>query len=327
MALSDMVIFNQFYKSAMLDRLEQKVQMFNEASRGAFRLTTQPFIGSFSEESFFNQLAGAQRRVDRTVTNAAVTPIDLSESKKMAVKIAGGFGPIRYEPSQLTWFQEPTGKAVALFSEAFADAVLKDMVNETIGALVAAFNNNASVRNDAGSNPITFNALNDGQALFGDASDNIVVHVMTGKVAHKIIGQNLNNTASLFVAGNVRVLEILGTLVVRTDAPALYVPGVPAQNSDPAIPAKDYVLGLVPDAVTITDAAADTIMETSVELGKARVEHLMQADYTWGLDIKGYSWSGTQSPSTADLRTGTNWPLVVADVKNSAGVLTVGQSS
>lgn len=317
MALTDMKVFNEFYMSAAVDRLEQKLSVFNDASRGTLRLTTEGFIGDFLDESFFANLSGTQARVDRYAPNDAVTPIDLTEEKTRSVKIAGRFGPIRFEPGQFTWLQRPSAQGAAAFAEKFSDAVLKDMVNTSISALVAAINNNPAARFDAGTNPVTFSALNDAQALFGDASENILAFVMTGKMAHKIIGQNINNANRLFVAGNVRVLDILGTIVIRTDAPALFQTGTPS---------KDYVLGLTDGASTITDAAADLQTATSTLPGKQRIETIMQTDYSFGLTLKGYKWNGGASPNTAQIGTGTNWPQILADVKNTAGVIAVGQA-
>jgi len=317
MALSDMRVFNEFYMSAAVDRLEQKLGVFNEASRGAIRLTTQGFIGDFMDASFFANLAGTQSRVDRYATNDPVAPIDLTEEKTRSVKIAGRFGPIRFEPSQFTWLQRPDSEGAAAFAEKFSDAVIKDMVNTSIASLVAAINNNPLARFDAGTNPITFSALNDAQALFGDASENILVFVMTGKTAHKLIGQNIQNASQLFVAGNVRIIDILGTLVIRTDAPALFQTGTPSH---------DFVLGLTDGASTITDAASDLQSATSTLPGKQRIETIMQTDYSFGLTLKGYKWGGGASPNAAQLGTGTNWPQIIADVKNTAGVIAVGQA-
>jgi len=318
MALTNMQIFNEYYMTAAIDRLEQNVALFNEASMGTIRLSTSGFVGDFLDESFFQALTGAQSRVNRYGANADVTPIDLSEEKTRSVKIAGRYGPIRYEPSQFSWLQRPTTQAVTTFATKFADAVLKDMVNTSIACLVAAINNNAQARYSAGANPITFNAMNESHALFGDASENIMVSVMTGKTAHKIVGQNLTNTAQLFVAGNVRVIDILGTRVIRTDAPALFVAGSPGT---------DYVLGLTDSAATVTDAAQDIVSAEQTSPGKERIETIMQTDYAFGMRLKGYKWNGVASPSNAQLQTGTNWPVIVADVKNTAGVLTVGQAA
>jgi len=317
MALSDMKVFNEYFMSAAIDRLEQKTAVFNEASNGALRLATEGFVGDFLEESFFANLTGTQARVNRYTTNAVVPAIDLTEEKIRSVKIAGRFGPIRFEPSQFSWLQRPTEDGITAFAEKFSDAVLKDMVNTAVSCLVASLNNNPQARFDAGTNPITFSAMNDGQALFGDSSENIVAFVMTGKTAHKIIGQNIQNASHLFTYGSVRVLDVLGTIIIRTDAPGLFQTGTPSH---------DFVLGLTDSAAVVTDVGQDIQTATSTLPGKERIETIMQTDYTFSLKQKGYSWGGPASPSTAQLGTGTNWTKVFADVKNTAGVIVIGQA-
>src|SRR5471032_1483711 len=100
MSLSQMQVFNEYIMPATLETLDQYLAAFNAASRGAIVLSPDGFTGDFLQESFFQTLAAAQRRVDRYSANAAVAATDLTELKNTSVKVAGGFGPIRYEPSQ-----------------------------------------------------------------------------------------------------------------------------------------------------------------------------------------------------------------------------------
>ena len=96
----------------------------------------------------FQTLAGARRRVDRYAANSAVTATDLTEAEKNGVKIAGGFGPIRYEPSQMSWLQRPTVQGIEVASRAFAELLLQDQLNTAVAALVAAIENVAGATND-----------------------------------------------------------------------------------------------------------------------------------------------------------------------------------
>ena len=48
------------------------------------------------------------------------------------------------------------------------------------------------------------------------------------------------------------------------------------------------------------------------------------------MKMLGYSWdvaNGGKSPTDAEIATGTNWDLYVTDVKNSAGVITIGDEA
>ena len=320
MSLSQMQVFNQYIMPATIETLAQMVEKFNGASAGAIRLTTAGFDGDFLQESFFAAVHSAQRRVDRYASQASATATDLTQLKKSGVKVGGGFGPIRFEPSQLTWLQKPTTEGIEVASRNFAEALLRDQLNTAIAALCAAIFNQSTARNDvSASAAVTYSAMNKANSLFGDYSSAIVANVMTGSVFHRLISQNLTNTPSLFVAGNVNVVDILGRPVIVTDAPALYVAGTPN---------KDRVLGLSDGAAIVYDGG-DVISNIQTSNGQTRIETTMQVDYSFGVALKGYTWdetNGGKSPTDAELATGTNWDLVATSIKQTAGVITVGSA-
>ena len=320
MSLSQMQVFNDYIMPATIVSLDQKIEAFNGASGGAITLSTEGMTGDFMRESFFASLAAARRRVDRYASNSAVAPTDLTELKGSKVKVAGGFGPVRYEPSQMTWLQRPTQQGVAAASTAFAELLLQDQLNTAIAAVLAAIENNAAVVNDVSASAgMTYGAINGAHAKFGDASSQIIANVMTGTVAHKLIGDNLTNGTRLFTAGNVNVIDILGKAVVVTDAPALYEAGTPN---------KSKVLGLVNGAVGV-EGASDIISNVETTNGNQRIETTMQVDYTFTLGMKGYGWdetNGGKSPTDAEIATGTNWDKYAQFDKMTAGVLAIADA-
>lgn len=320
MSQSQMVVFNQYFMPAIIETLGQKIAMFNAASAGTIVLSTTAFDGDFFQESFWRGVHSARRRVDRYAPNTAVAATDLAQDQKAMVKIAGGFGPIRYEPAQMTWLNKPTAEGIEVASRNFAEALLSDQLNTAIAALVAAIGNNAAMVNDvSGTGPLDYAALNGAHAKFGDRSGEIVADVMTGGAYHKLIGLNLANAQQLFQAGSVTVVGILGKAMVVTDAPALYEAGTPN---------KSKALGLVAGAATVADAG-DVITNIQTLNGNERIETTMQADYTFSLGLKGYGWdtvNGGKSPSDAELATGTNWDKKAADNKHTAGVLAIGEA-
>jgi hypothetical protein len=322
MSLSQMQVFNEYIMPATIETLDQMINKFNAASNGSIRLTTQGFDGDFLQESFFAAIHSAQRRVDRYAANSAAASTDLTQLKHSGVKVAGGFGPILFEPSQLTWLQKPTSEGIEVASRNFAEAMMQDQLNTAIASLVAAIENQgAATTNDvSGSAGLSYNAMNAAHALFGDHSGNLVAQIMSGADYHKLVGANLTNTPQLFQAQNVRVVDILGKAVVVTDAPALLESGSPNKNK---------ILSLAEGAATVFDGS-DVISNIETSNGKERIETTMQVDYTFGLSLKGYTWdesNGGKSPSDAELSTGSNWDKVATSIKHTAGVLTVADAS
>ncbi|MCO8166839.1 major capsid protein [Pseudomonas sp. 21LCFQ02] len=326
MALSDMEVFNTYFMPATIETLAQMVEKFNAASGGAILLTTDGFDGDFLQTSFYAGLAGARRRVDRYGPNNTVTPVDLTQIKHNTVKVAGGFGPVRYEPGQMTWLRKPTAEGIEVASRYFAESLLQDQLNTAIAALVAAISNQgASATVDvSGSKKVDYIAVNDSHALFGDNSSRLIAQVMDGAQFHAFVGQNLTNAEQLFKSDSVRVVDILGRLVVVTDAPALYS----AATTTPTAPAKRRVLSLTQGAATVHDTR-DLISNIDTSNGGERISTTLQIDYTFGVGLRGYAWdtaNGGASPTDAALATGSNWDKVVDSVKHTAGVLAIGQA-
>lgn len=320
MALSDMQVYNEEIEGTTIELLGQQIDKFNQASGGAITLSASAWKGDYSKESFFNQIASARRRVDRYAANAAAAKTNLTQGENVAVKVAGGFGPIAFEPSQMTWLQLDPGRAITAIAEGFANALLADQLNTSLLAAVAAVENQPSLVNDvSGSGAVAYTAINNSHAKFGDSSSMLITDVMTGAVYHRLIGQNLTNAAQLFVAGNVRVVDILGKLVVVTDSPALVEAGTPNL---------DKVLSVVNQGIVV-DNSSDIITNMDTPNGTQRLETTWQADYSFGVRLKGYAWdiaNGGPSPDDADLATGTNWDKAVTEDKHTLGTLCIGSA-
>ncbi|RYE42636.1 MAG: hypothetical protein EOP24_31955 [Hyphomicrobiales bacterium] len=321
MALSDMKVFNQYLKRAVIETLTQDIAKFNAASAGAIQLTAQSIDGDFLQESFWAGIHSAQRRVDRYAANGAQAATPLSQKQYDSVKIAGGFGPILWEPGQLSWVQKSPEEALEVISRNLSEAIIADQLNTAIAALAAAIGNQAAATNDVSATAgVSYIEINNAHAKFGDASMRLVAQVMTGAMYHKLIGQNLANANSLFSASGVNIVDILGKAVIVTDAPALTVAGTPT---------KSKVLSLTTGAAVVSDGS-DLITNIDTSNGKERIETTMQADYTFGLGLKGYTWdtaNGGKSPTSAELATGSNWDLVANSIKGSAGVITIGDAA
>ena len=322
MALTDMKVFNQYVREATIETVSQMVDKFNAASGGGIQLSTEGFDGDFFQKSMFSSLHSAQRRVDRYATNTSASSTALAQLQHNTAKVAGGFGPIEWEPAQLRWVGDNPAVAVEVISRNMSEAIIKDMLNAGISAAIAAMENlGATVTNDIGTGrDLTYSDVNTSHALFGDSSQLIVCDVMDGVMYHKLIGQNLTNAAELFQAGNVTVVEILGKRVVVTDAPAL--------REAPATSTNDIkILSLVSGGIVVHDGS-DLITNIETSNGNQRIKTTMQADYTFGLGLKGYAWStAVKSPTDAELATGSNWTKIATSVKHTAGVLTLGQAA
>lgn len=320
MSLSDMKVYNDDIVGTTIELLGQKTDQFNAASGGAIVLSTASWRGDFSRESFFNQIASAKRRVDRYAAIASQAATALTQGERVGVKVAGGFGPVLFEPAQMTWLNEDPASAIRAISEGFSDALLADQLNTAVGAAVAAVSGQTALVNDVSATAgLSLNVLNNSHAKFGDQSQLLVTDIMTGAAYHTLVDKALTNANQLFVAGNVMVVDVLGKRYVISDIPALYEAGTTN---------KTKVLSVVANGI-IVDNASDIISNIDTSNGNTRIQTTWQADYSFGLKLKGYSWdvtNGGKSPLDAELFTATNWDKAVAENKHTLGTLAIADA-
>lgn len=320
MSLSDMKVYNDDIVGTTIELLGQKTDQFNAASGGAIVLSTASWRGDFSRESFFNQIASAKRRVDRYAAIASQAATALTQGEHVGVKVAGGFGPVLFEPAQMTWLNEDPASAIRAISEGFSDALLADQLNTAVGAAVAAVSGQAALVNDVSASAgLSLNVLNNSHAKFGDQSQLLITDIMTGAAYHTLVDKALTNANQLFVAGNVMVVDVLGKRYVISDIPALYEAGTPN---------KTKVLSVVANGI-IVDNASDIISNIDTSNGNTRIQTTWQADYSFGLKLKGYSWDATnggKSPLDAELFTASNWDKAVVENKHTLGTLAIADA-
>ena len=320
MALANMQVYDEQIRLRTIELLGQDLQKFNAASAGTIVLDMASWMGNYTRESFYNSLASAQRRVDRNAAQSAAAETALSEKEMVGVKVAGGFGPVVFEPSQLTWLSSSPQEAINVIAQGFADALLADQLNTVVGCAVAAIENFPALVNDvsaetAGAGALTQSVINGSHAKFGDMSGMLRADIMTGAAYHKLIEKGLANGERLFESSNVTVQSILGKTLVVSDIPALLEAGTPN---------KTKVLSLVAGAL-IVDNSSDIITNLDTSNGQTRIETTWQADYSFGVKLKGYAWQtiAGSSPNDAALFTGANWYNVMTSVKHTAGTLAV----
>ena len=220
----------------------------------------------------------------------------------------------------MSYLMENPAAAIMVIAEGFSDALLADQLNTAVGCGVAAVENIAALVNDVSASAgLSQQALNKGHYKFGDMSGMLVCDVMHSSGSESLTDKALANGEQLFVSSNVTVISILGKIMVVSDIPALYVAGTPN---------KTKVLSITAGGIVVSNSG-DIITNMETTNGQTRIETTWQADYTFGLSLKGYAWdvtNGGASPIDAELFTGTNWDIAVASTKHSLGTLTVANA-
>jgi hypothetical protein len=318
MALSDMTVFNDFAYLSFTETIVQQVRLFNEASNGALVLRPARNIGDFDEEAFFANISGLVRRRD-AYGSGSVSPVDLSQLQRNTVKVAGGSVPVRWTPQQFSWVQQNQERAGTAIGEQFAEGVFQDYLNSAIAALVAAISNQGSLTYDATGGTLDRADLVQGAALFGDRASRLRAWIVHSKPMHDLLVENVTNAERLFTFGNVNVMDDgFGRPLIMTDSPDLITSGSPDTY---------HTIGLTEMGAMVEDNG-DLFTNIDTENGNENIVRTWQAEYTFNLGLKGYSWdesNGGASPTDAELATGTNWDQVATFDKDTAGVLVDSQ--
>lgn len=315
MSLANMAVLNSHLQEAIFDSLTQEVNAFNAQSNNAVRLIAKPFDGDFDITSMFSSIDASVATVDLYATNSAVSTTDLARYSRNVPKVAGRIGPIGLSRAHIDWLNMDTAAAIEALSAKYAKLILQKQLNNAIASCIGAVTSTGATGVYTSSSALSQTDINASHALFGDGSQNIVCSVMSGAAYHKLIAGNLANTPTLYQAGNVRVVDILGKMVIVTDAPALA-----STIGSPAV-ASFKVLSLVEGGVTVTDQVKTRVI-TVDSLGTEYSTTAQQVEWQYAIDVKGYDFNVTKkSPTDAELASSANWTLVSGSIKNSAAVV------
>jgi hypothetical protein len=317
MALSDLAVFSEQLYSTTTEVLAQQVEMFNAATDGGLILTAQPFAGDYSDTAFFAKVSGLVRRRNPYGTGA-VTAKSLEHIVDTMVKIAAGTPPLEMDPGQFRWIQQNPEVAAAVYAAQLARDTMADMLNVSVGALVAALSQVAAVVHDATAltpDTLTHRTLNRGAQKFGDMASEIRCWLLHSTPMFDLFDNALQNAEQLFNYGTVNVVQdAFGRRFCVTDCPALVTTGTPNVYN---------TLGLTAGAAIVSqNGDYDSNVETTN--GDENLKRTMQAEWSYSLGIKGFSWdkaNGGKAPTDAAILTATNWDRYATADKDLAGVL------
>ncbi|MDK4689704.1 major capsid protein [Kingella negevensis] len=307
----DLQVFNQQTYTTMTEVADQDVAKFNEASNGTIALFNKPFAGDFDISTAFHNVAGLVRRRN-AYGSGTVESVRLKELLNIAVKVAAGTAPTEWEAQQYNWtLRNPELAAIQLGTQ-LAKGRMADMLNTGISAAVAAISGNAAMVQDGASAAPTFNVLNQGAAKMGDRSGSLKAWVLHSSTMHALFSNALSNVERLFTYDGVNVVrDPFGRVFVITDSPALF-------NSNVY-----HTLGLVENAILVNDNNDFNAVMVN-ETGSENIKTVYQAEWTFGVAVKGYSWDqskGGKSPNDTAIATPTSWKKAATSNKDTAGVL------
>jgi len=310
--LSDFQIYSEYVSLAFWERLAQNVAVMNAASNGALVHTTENTgTGYYRYESFIKGTPGVESRDPTSV--AGLTDNNVATDQNIAVKIFRRKHQATTIDQWLQVGQDPRAFE-AYFGQKLAEDVVKDCIDQGLGAANAALSNNSSVLYDGSDSTLATADLVSGLACFGDQAGDIVCWVMHSKPYYDLVASQIS--ANVYGVSNFNVQTAtpvtLNRPVVVTDCTSLVVSGTTARY---------ITLGLTRDALRFVQRAPYTAVEEVT--GLANIIVRIQSEYDYTLAVRGFKWdvtSGGSNPSTASVKTAAYWDATATSYKHYAGV-------
>ena len=313
MSLGNFQVFNDFAYRAFAVTLQQQVQLFNAASRGAITMSTEAFAGDHNQKAAFENLASLIGNRDPSATGAASTHA-LAELLQIDVKVGYGSPNIEFTNTSFDWTSRDPEEAGTLFGNAVAEGSMAYMLNSLLLSAVAAIDD-ADLIFDGTAAVASLPSLNSGAAKFGDRQSSIVAWVMHSKSMNDIWGTALANSNDLFEFGTVAIVsDPFGRPLIMTDSDALHFDNTGTENY--------HQLGLVAGGLAAQDQGDMRIYE-DLDLSETNAKRIMKVEGSFGVGVKGYTFnSAVVQPDDAALALITNWGRVSGlGHKDCAGVV------
>jgi len=317
---SDMKVYDEYAAGRTNELLAQFGNVFNEASRGAIRLSTKTAKGNYAYESFFANLGStlAARRDNTSVS--AQTDTALTQGEHIKVKLSRKIKPVA--TARDAWLKAFGSISQAEFSDALGEQVANimqmEMVNSVLLACRAALKQQtASYVTEASLGAVSTDSLVSSLEAMGDRANRIVCWVMHSAVYYDLvrnqIAANITNVSDFNIVSASPIT--LNRPVIVTDSSALVT-----QLNSPDVN-NYFTLGLVQDAITVENSEEQYITFQEVT-GLENILIRMQGEYAYTVGLKGFKWdvsNGGANPDSTALALGTNWDTSLTDVKDRSG--------
>jgi Major capsid protein 13-like len=318
---SDFKIYQEQFAGRVNELLAQQGNVFNAASNGALRLTTQSRRGDYVYNSLFSNVSGIAARRDLT-SLSTVTDTKLSQTESIAVKVSRKIIPIGMTRDA---FRKAFGgysqaEFTDIVAEQAANAMQIEMCDTALLAVRAALKvETGSYYTETSMGSISSQTLVNMLKKMGDRADRVVCWVMHSKAYYDLvlsqISANITPLSNFNIATGTPVT--LNRPVIITDSASLKT-----QLNSPDVD-NYFTLGLTAGAVEVENSESQEVVVQDVT-GLENLVVRFQGEYAYNVGIKGFQYDvsgGAANPSSTTIGTGSNWDKILTDVKDRAGVV------
>lgn len=325
--LSDMTTFDQQFYGGFMDRVQTKLNIFNQESLGTMNLSALFHRGFYSEEAFFNNTMSIQDR-DPNGTGV-VTPDSIGSDSVKKVKL---YKRIDAEQSLQSFrtqglSQDEIGFQIGTHA---GDLILKEWREGAVSALAGAFDI-ASLQAGGGDDVVLdisktaaggvfdVNTMIQAMPLFGDANSRLKAVVMHSAVYWPMVAAASGNLATPTTADfavQSGLPATLGLPVIVVDSDALVIPNGNLAGTGPAY--RTFILA--EGAVKVEESEAP-YTATDTDLTKENASMRFKTELAYSVGLKGISYTGVNDhPTKAELAAAASWTKKYASKRDLMGL-------
>ncbi|EMU9106939.1 TPA: major capsid protein, partial [Acinetobacter baumannii] len=234
---SDMIIYNQLAQTAYLERLQDNLNVFNQASNGAIVYRNEIIEGDFNKEAFY-KVGGSIKHRDVNST-AKVVPEKIGSGESVGVKVPYKYGPYASTEEAFKRRARTPEEFAMILGYDLADALVAGRLQYSLASLKAAISSNPDMVAKGSIAVDGRKALTRGMRKFGDKFGRISLWVMNSDTYFDIVDDAITNQ----IYGESEIV-IYGGLPGTLGKPVLVTDAV----------GDDDAFGLQMGAVTVTES-------------------------------------------------------------------------
>lgn len=327
--LTDFKVYQDEFYDGLIETIDQNVEVLNSGANGAIRVVTSNTRGQFQKRSHFQNIEDLY--FDRDPASNADLPVrKITQGEIKDILVNWGLGPVEGTLDSFRKLGEDPSQMSFVIGTQAGQILSKQMLNTGIGGLVSALSTETDVVYD---NTIAANATRNGGAtvnhkamirakyLMGDRTDALRAIVMNSAVAAELDVSQLSEKLGEVSGGMVYGASsgTLGLAAWVTDSPALTFED---EVEAGVFETKHYVLMLTQDALVLEQQDYTDVFSDRVH-GKMNLMYFWQAESAYLGRIKGFSWTGTDAPTSGEFADSDNWAYQYASLKDGPGVLLI----
>jgi len=310
---SSFVIYDEEFNSAMMERLQVNIQVWNSATKGGLVLTTKHMMGHFNKVSMYKALAETViKELDPRVEGT--TTWDTFESfENASVKVKRDVNIKKAVDAFRVMLKDPKATFSQIVGGLTADLITKDAIETGLGALIGAIENDASHVLGDYTTALTFKDINKAQFVYGDKFSNVACILMHSNTTQAIVDLNIDeklDSVAGFTIGSGK-WHSLGIPIITADLTAL-IDG-----------ANGYRALFLTAGALMVEASESVDVFTDIDLNTRPAQLRLKREWAYNVGIKGYTYDVSKGayPTRALLGTSSSWVKTVSDDKELPCVL------